>query len=281
MSETDWLASRFEEHRPHLRAVAYRMLGSLSEPTTPSRRPWLALQPVRHERRREPRAWLTTVVARVSLNMLRSRRTRREEPMGAPTCRTRSSTGPSGATPSTRRCWPIPSGWPVGRARHPDAAGAPGLRPPRHLRGALRRDRADRRPHARGGAATGQPGPAPRPGRADACPTPTSTASARSSTRSWPPRATVTSRRSWRARPRRRRPGRRGRRSRQGPCAIVRGPTRWPAGVVRSRAWASPQPALGQRRGRDWCAADGEAFVRRRLHRPGRPGRGDRLPGRP
>src|ERR687888_173744 len=64
MDERDWLAAQFEEHRTRLRAVAYRMLGSLSEADD-------AVQ----------EGWLTTVVARISLNMLRSRGARREEPL--------------------------------------------------------------------------------------------------------------------------------------------------------------------------------------------------------
>jgi RNA polymerase sigma-70 factor (ECF subfamily) len=82
MNDQRWLAQRFEEHRTHLRAVAYRMLGSLSEADDAVQDAWLRLS------RSDARAienlggWLTTVVARVSLNMLRSRRTRGEEPFG-------------------------------------------------------------------------------------------------------------------------------------------------------------------------------------------------------
>jgi RNA polymerase sigma factor (sigma-70 family) len=81
MNENEWLAERFEEHRTHLRAVAYRMLGSVSEADDAVQEAWLRLS------RSDARAienlggWLTTVVARVSLNNLRSRRTRREEPL--------------------------------------------------------------------------------------------------------------------------------------------------------------------------------------------------------
>jgi RNA polymerase sigma-70 factor (ECF subfamily) len=82
MEERDWLAERFEEHRARLRAVAYRMLGSAGEADDAVQEAWLRLS------RSDPAAidnlggWLTTVVARVSLNMLRARRTRREEPLG-------------------------------------------------------------------------------------------------------------------------------------------------------------------------------------------------------
>ncbi len=83
MSESDWLASRFEEHRPHLRAVAYRMLSSLSEADDAVQEAWLRFSRSDTSDVDNLGAWLTTVVARVSLNMLRSRRTRREEPMAA------------------------------------------------------------------------------------------------------------------------------------------------------------------------------------------------------
>jgi RNA polymerase sigma factor (sigma-70 family) len=79
MGETEFLAERFEEHRPHLRAVAYRMLGSLSEADDAVQDAWLRLSRADTSDVENLRGWLTTVVARVSLNMLRSRRTRREE----------------------------------------------------------------------------------------------------------------------------------------------------------------------------------------------------------
>jgi RNA polymerase sigma factor (sigma-70 family) len=81
MNEGDWLAERFEEHRTRLRAVAYRMLGSLSEADDAVQEAWLRLSRSEADEIENLRAWLTTVVARVSLNMLRSRATRREEPM--------------------------------------------------------------------------------------------------------------------------------------------------------------------------------------------------------
>jgi RNA polymerase sigma-70 factor (ECF subfamily) len=82
MDERDWLAERFEEHRTHLRAVAYRMLGSLSEAEDAVQDAWLRLSRSDAAAIENLGAWLTTVVARVSLNMLRSRATRREEPLG-------------------------------------------------------------------------------------------------------------------------------------------------------------------------------------------------------
>src|SRR5213595_2983954 len=81
MDERDFLAEQFEEHRTRLKAVAYRMLGSLSEADDAVQDAWLRLSRSDAEEIENLGAWLTTVVARVSLNMLRSRATRREEPM--------------------------------------------------------------------------------------------------------------------------------------------------------------------------------------------------------
>jgi RNA polymerase sigma-70 factor (ECF subfamily) len=81
MDEREWLAERFEEHRPQLRAVAYRMLGSLSEADDAVQEAWLRLSRIDAGGLENLAAWLTTVVARVSLNMLRSRAARREEPL--------------------------------------------------------------------------------------------------------------------------------------------------------------------------------------------------------
>ncbi len=83
MDEHDWLAERFEEHRAHLRAVAYRMLGSLSEADDAVQEAWLRLSRSDTSGVENLGGWLTTVVARVCLNMLRSRNSRREEPLGA------------------------------------------------------------------------------------------------------------------------------------------------------------------------------------------------------
>jgi RNA polymerase sigma factor (sigma-70 family) len=82
MDDDEFLAERFEEHRTHLRAVAYRMLGSLSEADDAVQEAWLRLSRSDPNAIENLRAWLTTVVARVSLNVLRSRRSRREEPLG-------------------------------------------------------------------------------------------------------------------------------------------------------------------------------------------------------
>src|SRR3954453_1174263 len=81
MTENEWLAERFAERRAHLRAVAYRMLGSMSEADDAVQEAWLRLSRSDSDEIENLGGWLTTVVGRVSLNMLRSRRTRREEPL--------------------------------------------------------------------------------------------------------------------------------------------------------------------------------------------------------
>ena len=82
MDEQESLAERFEEHRSHLRAVAYRMLGSLSEADDAVQDAWIRLSRADTSDVENLGGWLTTVVARVSLTMLRSRQSRREEPLG-------------------------------------------------------------------------------------------------------------------------------------------------------------------------------------------------------
>jgi len=81
MNEADDRAALFEAHRSHLRAVAYRMLGSLAEADDAVQDAWLRYARTDADQVANPGAWLTTVVARLCLNMLRTRRTRREEPM--------------------------------------------------------------------------------------------------------------------------------------------------------------------------------------------------------
>ena len=83
MDERDWLAERFQEHRPRLRAVAYRMLGSTSEADDAVQEAWIRLSRSNAGEIDNLEAWLVTAVGRVALNMLRSRRTRREEPLDA------------------------------------------------------------------------------------------------------------------------------------------------------------------------------------------------------
>jgi RNA polymerase sigma factor (sigma-70 family) len=83
MDERDWLAARFQEHRPRLRAVAYRMLGSTSEADDAVQEAWIRLSRSNAGEIDNLEAWLVTAVGRVALNLLRTRRTRREEPLDA------------------------------------------------------------------------------------------------------------------------------------------------------------------------------------------------------
>ncbi|MBC8101188.1 MAG: sigma-70 family RNA polymerase sigma factor [Cytophagales bacterium] len=83
MDEKQWLAEQFEENRTHLRAVAYRMLGSLSEADDAVQESWLRLSRADTDRIENLPGWLTTIVARICLDMLRSRKSRREESLGA------------------------------------------------------------------------------------------------------------------------------------------------------------------------------------------------------
>jgi RNA polymerase sigma factor (sigma-70 family) len=98
VDERDWLAERFEAHRPHLRAVAYRMLGSASEANDAVQEAWLRLDRADASGVQNLGGWLTTVVARVCLDLLRSRSSRREDPLGAhlpdPTVSPREGTDP-------------------------------------------------------------------------------------------------------------------------------------------------------------------------------------------
>src|SRR5919204_1579895 len=83
MNESEWLAEQFEEHRSHLKAVAYRMLGSLAEADEALQEAWIRLSRSDTGGVENLGGWLTTVVARVCLNMLQSRKSRREEPLDA------------------------------------------------------------------------------------------------------------------------------------------------------------------------------------------------------
>src|SRR5881397_1723549 len=83
MDEREWLAERFEANRTHLRAVAYRMLGSIHEADDAVQEAWLRLNRSNVSGVDNLTGWLTTVVARVCLDMLRSRKSRREEPLPA------------------------------------------------------------------------------------------------------------------------------------------------------------------------------------------------------
>ena len=83
MNERDWLAERFQEHRPRLRAVAYRMLGSPSEADDAVQEAWIRLSRSNAGEIDNLEAWLVTAVGRVALNLLRARKSRREEPLDA------------------------------------------------------------------------------------------------------------------------------------------------------------------------------------------------------
>ena len=83
MTESDWLAERFEAHRTHLTAVAFRMLGSLSEADDAVQEAWLRFSRSESGHVQNLGGWLTTIVARVSLDLLRSRKARGEEPHGS------------------------------------------------------------------------------------------------------------------------------------------------------------------------------------------------------
>jgi RNA polymerase sigma factor (sigma-70 family) len=98
MDQHSWLTGRFEENRPRLRGVAYRMLGSLSEAEDAVQEAWLRLNRIDTATVDNLGGWLTTVVSRVCLDMLRSRKARREEPIGAQVTEPRMAYG-EGADP--------------------------------------------------------------------------------------------------------------------------------------------------------------------------------------
>jgi RNA polymerase sigma factor (sigma-70 family) len=98
MYEQGWLTKRFEEHRPRLCGVAYRMLGSLSEAEDAVQEAWLRLHRIDPDTVENLGGWLTTVVSRVCLDMLRSRKSRREEPIG-PQVKEPRAAGGEGADP--------------------------------------------------------------------------------------------------------------------------------------------------------------------------------------
>lgn len=83
MDDNEWLAERFEEHRQQLRAVAYRMLGSLADADDAVQDAWVRVSRSGADEVENLSGWLTTIVARVCLNTLRSRNARREDPVGA------------------------------------------------------------------------------------------------------------------------------------------------------------------------------------------------------
>jgi len=100
MDRHTWLTEGFEENRPRLRGLAYRMLGSLSEAEDAVQEAWLRLNRVDTAAVENLGGWLTTVVSRVCLDMLRSRKSRREEPIGAQVAEPRMAAG-EGADPES------------------------------------------------------------------------------------------------------------------------------------------------------------------------------------
>ena len=195
MDERDWLAERFEEHRTRLRAVAYRMLGSLSEADDAVQEAWLRLSRSDAERGREPRrladdgrrarvaehAALAQVAARGAARRPHARADRR--PRGRHRSRARGAAGRLGRSRAARRARdadPAPSG---------SRSCCTTCSPCRSTR-SRRSSTAPPRRRASSPAA-----PAAASGARPRSPTPISRPSARSSTRSWPPRATATSRR--------------------------------------------------------------------------------------
>ena len=106
MDEQEWLADRFEEHRAHLGAVAYRMLGSVTEADDAVQDTWLRFSRSGASEVENLGGWLTTIVARVCLNILRSRNVRREESLGV------HLPDPVIKPPRRRRCWPTRSASP-------------------------------------------------------------------------------------------------------------------------------------------------------------------------
>ena len=144
MDERDWLAERFEEHRPHLRAVAYRMLGSMSEADDAVQGAWLRLSRADTSSVENRGGWLTRMVARVCLDMLRSRKI------------------------ATRGIYWTRGTGAASRSGNAGASRAVGVRSARHACCPLRRDRANRGEDAGRGAPTRQPRPASgaRSGRA-------------------------------------------------------------------------------------------------------------------
>ena len=114
MSDNDWLVERFEANRAQLRALAYRMLGSAPEADDVVQEAWVRVSRADHEGVDNLSAWLTTVVGRLCLDVLRTRRARREEPIGDQIQRSGSRTHPLlsalAPTPSTSCSWPNSSG---------------------------------------------------------------------------------------------------------------------------------------------------------------------------
>ena len=128
MDQNEWLADRFEEHRARLRAVAYRMLGSLTDADDAVQDAWLRLSRSGAGEVENMGGWLTTIVARVCLNMLRSRSLRREESLGGAPARPRRQPGRGAAAGGGGAAGRLSRPCPAGRARCPGPRRAAGVR---------------------------------------------------------------------------------------------------------------------------------------------------------
>ena len=145
MPTPERLAEQFEEHRPHVRAVAYRMLGSVSEAEDAVQEAWIRLSRTDVSAVDNLRGWLTTVVGRVCLDMLRTRASRREDPWTC-TCRIQSSARSVVGTkePSETPCSPTLSVWRCSSSSRSWSRRNAGVRAPRCVWDDLRGDRTHR-----------------------------------------------------------------------------------------------------------------------------------------
>ena len=193
MDDTEWLAGNFETHRDHLRGVAYRMLGSLTEADDAVQETWLRLARSDTGEVQNLRAWLTTVVARVCLDMLRSRTARREDALDVHLPGPDRQRRRRAPTPRSRQFWPTRSGWRCSSSSTPSPPQSASplccttSSPCRSRRSGPSWTAPPPRPSS-WPAARGAGYAAPRP-----CRTPTSPGSARSSTPSLPRRGKATS----------------------------------------------------------------------------------------
>jgi DNA-directed RNA polymerase specialized sigma24 family protein/ketosteroid isomerase-like protein len=121
VDDQQWLTEHFQQHRPHLRAVAYRMLGSLADADDAVQDAWERVSRARADEVGNLTAWLTTIVARVCLNLLRSRTAQREESLEV-SVPDPILTLEAGPIPNSRCCWPRGRPRPAGRDRHPGPA---------------------------------------------------------------------------------------------------------------------------------------------------------------
>jgi RNA polymerase sigma-70 factor (ECF subfamily) len=123
MSDTEVLAAAFEEHRDHLRAVAYRLLGSLTDAEDAVQDTWLRLTGADTSEVENLGGWLTTVVARVALNLLRSRWYRQEEPVGESWPSSAEMAASTAASPGTGTAMASQAGNPEDEAVLADSVG--------------------------------------------------------------------------------------------------------------------------------------------------------------